>query len=120
MSEATEKTPSRLDKYPADFLRGVLQIFLETAPPMFERLLDSIRNKEWEQAKASAHWLRGGASRVIAPELQDRLTQIENACSADAPEISTAELQSLASAFANACNTAEKWLVDDSRYCTTS
>jgi CheY-like chemotaxis protein len=120
MTKATEKTPSRLDKYPADFLRSVLQIFLESAPPMFERLLDSIRNKEWEQAKASAHWLRGGASRVIAPELQEQLTQIENACTADVPEISTADIQALASTFAAACQTAESWLVDDSRYCATS
>ena len=119
MTEPTEKTPSRLDKYPADFLRGVLQIFLETAPPMFERLSDSIRNKEWEQAKASAHWLRGGASRVIAPELQEQLTEIENACSADLPEISTEELEALTSTFAKACQTAENWLVDDSRYCAS-
>lgn len=120
MTEATDKSPTRLDKYPADFLRSVLQIFLETAPPVFERLVDSIRNGEWEQAKASAHWLRGGASRVIAPELQDQLTHIESACNADVPEIPAAELDSLSRTFATACGTAEKWLADDHTYCTSS
>jgi signal transduction histidine kinase/CheY-like chemotaxis protein/HPt (histidine-containing phosphotransfer) domain-containing protein len=118
--EGTDKRPGRLDKYPADLLRSVLEIFLETAPPVFERLVDSIRHSDWEQAKSSAHWLRGGASRVIAPELQDRLTEIESACSADVPQISAAQLESLSSTFTQACEIAEHWLAEDRRYCTSS
>ncbi len=65
---------------------------LESAPPVFERLVASIESSDWEQARTSAHWLRGGASRLIAPELQDRLTKIESACGSDAPDISNAEM----------------------------
>src|SRR5205085_10937149 len=79
--------PDGLAKYPAEFIRSLMQIFLETAPPVFQRLVTSIEAADWEPAKRSAHWLRGGATRVIAPDLQEQLSHLENACCAEAPEI---------------------------------
>jgi CheY-like chemotaxis protein len=110
----------RLAKYPADFLRSLMEIFLETAPPVFQRLVTSIEKTEWEEAKTSAHWLRGGAARVIAPDLQEQLDHIEYVCSAEIPELSTAELENLTRSFSHACQFAEKWLEEDRIYCTSS
>ncbi len=120
VAQVQTSVPSRFEKYPAEFLRSIMQIFLETAPPVFERLLSSIREAEWEQAKTSAHWLRGGASRMIAPDLQDQLAHIENACSDDTPEVSKAELESLAESFRIACEIAARWLAEDPTYSTSS
>ncbi|MFL6416647.1 MAG: response regulator, partial [Bryobacteraceae bacterium] len=109
-----------LEKYPPEFLRSLLEIFIETAPPVFQRLVSSIENRDWEGAKTSAHWLRGGASRVIAPELQDQLTTVENACGADSPDVSPPEVQSLTNEFHNACQIAENWLAEHRAYSTKS
>ena len=109
-----------LNKYSAEFLQSVLEIFLETAPPVFENLVDSIRNAKWKEAKDSAHWLRGGASRVIAPGLQKQLDQIENACTADSPAISKAEVEAVTKSFQEACQFAETWLAENKTHCTTS
>jgi two-component system, sensor histidine kinase and response regulator len=111
--ESQPSSSGRLDKYPADFLRNIMQIFLETAPTAFERLVSSIESYDWEQARSSAHWLRGGATRVIAPELQEQLTKVENVCVAETPEVSNTELLELTNAFASACRSAEKWLAED-------
>jgi CheY-like chemotaxis protein len=119
-ARAETTAPDGLDKYSPEFLRSVMQLFLETAPPVFQRLVTSIATAEWEQVKTSAHWLRGGATRVIGPDLQDQLTHIENACCVDAPEISNAELESLTRSFKSACQVAEKWLEADRTYCTSS
>ncbi|MFL6446493.1 MAG: two-component regulator propeller domain-containing protein [Bryobacteraceae bacterium] len=118
--EAEAPSSRPFEKYTAEFIRSLMQIFLETAPPVFQSLVASIEKAEWAQAKTSAHWLRGGASRVISPELQECLSQIEAACTADAPEISKAELDSLRNAFRNACDSAQKWLEEDRAYSTTT
>ena len=49
---------------PVDFLSSLMGIFLETAPPVFENLLSAIESANWEDARSSAHWLRGGATRL--------------------------------------------------------
>ena len=109
-----------LKKYSAQFLQSVMEIFLETAPPVFESLVTSIRNGDWDGAKDSAHWLRGGASRVIAPDLQEQLDRIENACAGDSPGISKAEVEAVSRSFRGACQFAETWLSEHKTECTTS
>jgi CheY-like chemotaxis protein len=119
LTDPSEAAPNHLDKYPADFVRSVLQIFLETAPPVFERLVVSIQNADWEQAKTSAHWLRGGASRAIAPDLQDQLAHIESVCATGPTNIPTAKVEALISSFRQACDSAEKWMENDRKYSTS-
>ena len=55
---------------PEDFMGSLMEIFLETAPPVFENLLSAIESANWEDARHSAHWLRGGATRLLDPALQ--------------------------------------------------
>jgi signal transduction histidine kinase/ActR/RegA family two-component response regulator len=113
---AAEK--ERLKNYSPEFVRSIMEIFLETAPPVFDTLLISLQNADWEQAKASAHWLRGGASRMIAPGLQQELEHMEIACAAHAPSVSSAEIESLTISFRDACGFAEAWLAEDRTYST--
>jgi CheY-like chemotaxis protein len=113
VSPPPEVNDDRFSKYSPDFLRSMLQIFLETAPPVFETLLTSLRNADWVQAKSSAHWLRGGASRMIAPELQRQLENIEAACVVDPVVIAGTETESLTWSFQEACQIAESWLEKD-------
>jgi HPt (histidine-containing phosphotransfer) domain-containing protein len=118
-TEPESAPPNSLKKYPPEFVNSIMEIFLETAPPVFQRLVTSVENSDWEGARTSAHWLRGGASRLIAPELQDQLTKVETACSTETPQISNAEIDSLARAFGTACDIAEKWRVEHHTYSTS-
>jgi signal transduction histidine kinase/ligand-binding sensor domain-containing protein/DNA-binding NarL/FixJ family response regulator len=100
-----------------DFLAEMMKSFLETAPPVFQNLLHAIQNGNWSEARDSAHWLRGGASRMLDPALQERLGQVESACAGASPSISTAELESLTVAYRSACKHAEAWLVQPRLFC---
>jgi CheY-like chemotaxis protein len=97
------------EKYRPEFLTDVMDIFFETSPAVFQELLNALRDGDWAQAQKSAHWLRGGAARVLNPALQQRLQQIEAACREPAPGISTADLESLENLFQSACKSAEQW-----------
>jgi CheY-like chemotaxis protein len=110
----------RFKRYSAEFVQSIMEIFLESAPPVFNTLAGSLQKGDWAEAKTSAHWLRGGASRLIAPDLQEQLGQIESACAAESPRVSRAEIESLTNSFRDACRVAEKWLAENRIYCTTS
>jgi HPt (histidine-containing phosphotransfer) domain-containing protein len=88
-----------------------MKIFLETAPPVFQDLLDALHNGNRSEARRFAHWLQGGAARALNPALQAELRQIEEACAGD-QTISNAEIESLRSSFESARKYAEAWLLD--------
>jgi hypothetical protein len=90
-----------------------MPVFLETAPPVFDKLVAAIRSGDWVTAKASAHWLRGGASGLIAPGFQEQLAHLENTWSTSSPAVSDSELASLTGAFRHACAIAESWLAEN-------
>ncbi len=98
------------EKYPPEFLRDLMKIFIKTAPPVFENLASALENGHWAEAKDSAHWLQGGALRVIDPALQRRLEEIERICASASPFTSMADLEALKEAFETAGRTAEAWL----------
>lgn len=106
----------RFRKYSPEFLRTMMELFLETAPPVFEALRTALAAGSWTEAKSSAHWLRGGASRMIGPELQAHLETIEIACGAQEPCISNEQIQQLEASFRDACQIAENWLAEDRAY----
>jgi CheY-like chemotaxis protein len=92
---------------PVDFLTSLMEIFLETAPPVFENLLNAIESGNWEEARSSAHWLRGGATRILDPVLQQCFGQIEEACASPSPSIPNPDIESITRAFQSACKSAE-------------
>jgi len=100
--------------YSVDFLRSLMEIFLETAPPVFQNLLAALENKNWVEAKESAHWLQGGAARILDPALQQGLGQMEKACLNEDLAVSSANVESLKAEFDAACKNAESWLLDRS------
>ena len=106
----------RLRSYSPEFLRSMMVIFLETAPPVFKKLRSAVEVKDWEGVRSGAHWLRGGASRIVGPDLQGELEALEAACQAKAPEVSEAQVKALEGAFEKACQTAENWLAEDRAY----
>jgi CheY-like chemotaxis protein len=95
---------------PEDFMGSLMEIFLETAPPVFENLLSAIESGNWEDARHSAHWLRGGATRVLDPALQRRFAQIEEACACASPSVPGADLEAATAGFRAACKNAAAWL----------
>jgi CheY-like chemotaxis protein len=97
--------------YSPEFLSSLMKIFLETAPPVFQDLLNALQTGNWSEARRFAHWLQGGASRVLNPNLQAELRQIETACAAS-QIISDAEIESLRASFQSAREYAETWLLD--------
>jgi signal transduction histidine kinase/ligand-binding sensor domain-containing protein/CheY-like chemotaxis protein len=97
-------------KYSPEFLTSVVEIFLETAPPVFEKLCDALREEDWAEARSAAHWLQGGATRLVDPNLQQELQRIERICAAPTPAFPAHEVEVLASSFANARKTAERLL----------
>jgi CheY-like chemotaxis protein len=99
-------------KVSEEFMKDMSRTFLETAPPVFENLLDAIQNRNWPAARDSAHWLRGGASRMLHPALQEHLGQIESACSSVTPFIASADVECLRVAYRTACKHAEAWLIE--------
>ena len=104
------------EKYSPEFLRDMMEIFLETAPPVFKELINSVQDGNWTQARNAAHWLRGGAARIIDPALPECLARMETACAADTPVIAAAEIEALKTAFQAACRKAETWLLDQQSY----
>lgn len=101
-----------LTKYSPEFVKDLLEMFLETAPPVFQDLVDALHNENWEGARRSAHWLRGGASRILNPALQQELGRIEQAYSDPANIVESPNITSLRNAFRAACHHAETWLFD--------
>jgi CheY-like chemotaxis protein len=101
-----------LGKYSPEFLTSVVEIFLETAPPVFEKLCDALREEDWAEATNAAHWLQGGATRLVDPDLQQELQRIEKICAAPTPAFPAHEVEVLASSFANARRTAERLLCE--------
>jgi HPt (histidine-containing phosphotransfer) domain-containing protein len=89
-------------------LTSVVEIFLDTAPPVFEKLCDALREEDWTEAKSAAHWLQGGATRLVDPDLQRELQRIEKICTSPAPAFTSHELDVLQSSFASARQTAER------------
>ena len=108
------------DKYPAEFLKGLMETFVETAPPVFERLVNALRTANWLQARESAHWLRGGASRMLNPTLQQQLEQLEHTCVSASPSISSAEIENVQLSFEAALRSAESRLLDQHSWSATA
>ena len=109
-----QSTPEKqeLEKYPPEFLKDLMRIFMETAPPVFQKLTISLQQGDWAEAKNCTHWLQGGALRVLDPALQHRLEEIENACKAASPFIPSADVERLKALFQSACSNAEDWLLE--------
>jgi CheY-like chemotaxis protein len=107
-----EQTEHYGQKVSEEFMKDIMRTFLDTAPPVFQNLLDAIQNGNWAAARDSAHWLRGGACRMLHPALQERLGQIETACSSATPFVSSADVESLRVAYRTACKHAEAWLIE--------
>jgi two-component system sensor histidine kinase/response regulator len=99
------------ERYSPEFLESLMRIFLETAPPIFGDLMEAFENEDWEEAIRLAHWLQGGASRVVNPTLQAQLRHVE-AVSGSSHALSTAEIEALRESFQLACENAESWLRD--------
>jgi signal transduction histidine kinase/ligand-binding sensor domain-containing protein/CheY-like chemotaxis protein len=95
---------------PVDFLSSLMGIFLETAPPVFENLLSAIESGNWEDARSSAHWLRGGATRLIDPVLQRRFAQIGETCASSSPSVAAPDIEALTTGFLAACMNAQTWV----------
>ena len=90
----------------SDYRTEVMQVFLETAPPVYDKLIRALQDEDWEQARANAHWLQGGATRMVNADLQQRLRSIELRCRESSPVVQADDLEALASAFHNAVITA--------------
>jgi signal transduction histidine kinase/ActR/RegA family two-component response regulator/HPt (histidine-containing phosphotransfer) domain-containing protein len=108
-----------LGKYSPEFLTSVIDIFLDSAPPVFEKLCEALREANWEEAKSAAHWLQGGATRLVDPDLQRELQRIEKICRAPSPAFTVHELDVLQSSFASARQTAER-LISECRVSNVS
>ncbi len=100
------------DAQSAEFVRDVLEVFVETAPGIFERLLAAIESEDWNQAREFAHWLRGGACRLLNPGLQQLLATLENACMQPSPSVLAEDITELKESFQSACDRARAWLLD--------
>jgi CheY-like chemotaxis protein len=103
--------------YSPEFLNSLMTIFLETARPVFESLLKAVENREWSQAQYSAHWLQGGAARILDPLLQERLVQLERTLGTESPAISKADMDALTGLFLSACKSAEQRLSQRGAQC---
>jgi signal transduction histidine kinase/ligand-binding sensor domain-containing protein/CheY-like chemotaxis protein len=90
-----------------EFKREIMQVFLAEAPPVFEKLSRALQNENWEEARISAHWLQGGAARLVNPEFQQQLRQMEALCRQASPDVQAADQQSLAAAFDTAIRNAK-------------
>lgn len=112
-SVATESMSplAALDRFPMPFVKDLLEIFLQSAPPVFDRLIGAIEKGDWESARESAHWLRGGASRVAGAELQQRFADLEAVFRSPEPTIEGEDTARLTTLFRETCRSAENWLV---------
>ncbi len=109
--QAGRKEPmgGALEDYSTELLGSLMKIFLETAPPVFRDLLNALEKEDSQEARRLAHWLQGGASRVLNPALQEDLMRIETAC-AVSRIVSDSEIESLKASFESACEYADGWL----------
>ena len=95
-----------------EFLLSMFEIFLETVPAKVDALKAAIQQDDWKSAKASAHWLRGGALRLVDPGLQEQLQALEALCDIPEPSFTREELGRLDDQFKAAYRTAEMRLAD--------
>jgi signal transduction histidine kinase/ligand-binding sensor domain-containing protein/CheY-like chemotaxis protein len=102
-----------------DYRTEVMQVFLETAPPVYDKLIRALQDEDWELARANAHWLQGGATRMVNPELQQRLRSIEIRCRESSPVVHADDLEALAGAFHNAVMTAKACVQPPKAYSTS-
>ena len=100
------ESESDVEKYPAEFVKDVMEIFLETSPVVFQELIAALQVGDWAQAQKSAHWLRGGAARVLNPMLQQRFWQIEVACAEASQAMPSVDIEALEKMFQAACQSA--------------
>ena len=120
-SEAGPKRPAtpnkdRFASYSPEFLKSMMEIFLDSAPPAYSKLRVALDQQDWEQARSSSHYLRGGATRIIGQDLQTQLEAIESACASAAPSITAEQIRVLEASFGEACSTAESWLAEERVY----
>jgi CheY-like chemotaxis protein len=111
-----EQSGAAAEKYSVEFLRSLMEIFVETTPPVFHDLAVALESGEWGQARASAHWLQGGAARILDPLFQKRVSQIEKALAEGAPSIPAADIEGLKLAYQSAYDGAEAWLLEQRSY----
>ena len=100
----------------ASFTTELMQVFLDTAPAAFAKLMRALEAKDWAGARGFAHWLQGGATRMLCPELQERLSSIESECLAPSPLIGEAELALLQTVFETAIRTVQLQLGERRAY----
>ncbi len=93
-----------------DFRIEIMQAFLTGAPPVFDKLTRALRDEHWEEARGNAHWLQGGAARMLHPELQAKLHEIEIRCRQGSPSILTADLEALSATFDTALRIAKAFV----------
>jgi CheY-like chemotaxis protein len=111
-----EQNGAAAEKYSVEFLRSLMEIFVETTPPVFHELVAALESGDWRRAKASAHWLQGGAARILDPLFQKRLSQMENLLAGTSPLIETAEIEGLKVAYQSAYKGAEALLLERQSY----
>lgn len=66
----------------AELLNMVLQVFVESSPPLWEQLLDPAASPSDEAVREIAHRLKGGAASVAADCLAEVCLRIEAAARA--------------------------------------
>lgn len=96
--------------YSTEFLVSLMEIFLETAPPVFLDLMNALQSENWPEAKRLAHWLQGGATRTLNPALQSELQSVESACGQGPETILVTDIERLKASFQSACAHAQSWL----------
>ncbi len=119
-SPPTAEPLSPFDRFAPEFVRDFLQIFLQSAPPTFDRLLSALEKGDWETARESAHFLRGGAARLIGPELQTKLGELESLCRSGEPAVDGPTVAALTILFQDACRSAQQWLAEQAPTSLTS
>jgi signal transduction histidine kinase/ligand-binding sensor domain-containing protein/DNA-binding NarL/FixJ family response regulator len=110
-----EQSGASPGEYSLEFLKSLMEIFIETTPPVFHDLVAALEGGDWTQAKASAHWLQGGAARMLDPVFQERLSQLERALADASPgiaPIAPEEIETLKTAYRSAYEGAESWLAE--------
>lgn len=93
----------------ADLLCSLAEIFLESAPPVFEALLQAFEAGDWAEVSRTAHWLQGGGVRAFSPDLQELLAALERATTGQHGRVPPDSISHLRTAFAGACKVAHDW-----------
>lgn len=102
------------------FRTEMMELFVSTAPGVFAQLVLAVEDQHWEQVRSFAHWLQGGATRMVNPELQQRLKDVESKCRHEAPSINAEQLQALVAAFEQAMAAAQDELRQRSAFSAVS